>query len=207
VTLSPPPLTDLRVSTRVSAMDESPRGRILQAAARLFGSRGFGRTTVRELAAEVGIQSGSLFHHFKSKDEILEAVMVEVIELNTGRMLAALAHACDPLERLRVLLRCEINSITGDTRRAMSLLVNEWNSLDAAAQARVLVLRDRYEKLFLDAIADAANSLVEVEPFILRRLIYGVHAGLRTWFNPDGALSRDDLVELVMQLVSRKAPS
>jgi AcrR family transcriptional regulator len=40
-----------------------------------------------------GIQSGSIFHHFKSKDEILRAVMEETIRYNTALMRAALAEA------------------------------------------------------------------------------------------------------------------
>ncbi|POC72277.1 TetR family transcriptional regulator, partial [Vibrio vulnificus] len=50
---------------------ESARGKLLQTAAHLFRSKGYERTTVRDLASAVGIQSGSIFHHFKSKDEIL----------------------------------------------------------------------------------------------------------------------------------------
>ncbi len=44
---------------------------------------------MRDLAAAVGIQSGSLFHHFRTKEEILKAVMVETIRLNTALMQAA----------------------------------------------------------------------------------------------------------------------
>ena len=56
---------------------ESARGKLLQSAAHLFRNKGFERTTVRDLASAVGILSGSIFHHFKSKDEILRAVMEE----------------------------------------------------------------------------------------------------------------------------------
>ena len=191
-------------SQRVSAMDESPRGRILHAAGHLFVSQGFDKTTVRELAAQVGIQSGSLFHHFKSKDHLLEAVMVAVIELNTGRMLDALETETEPDARLRALIRCELESINGDTSEAMSLLVREWRALPTDAQARVLVLRDRYEQLFLDAIDASACDLVSIDPFILRRFIYGIDSVTGYWFNPGGPLSIDDLVELIMKLLHKK---
>ena len=57
----------------------SPKGRLLAAAAKLFREKGYSRTTVRDLAAEVGILSGSIFHHFANKDEILFGVMREVV--------------------------------------------------------------------------------------------------------------------------------
>lgn len=192
---------------RASAGDESAKGRILRAAAHLFVTRGFDKTTVRELAAEVGIQSGSLFHHFKSKHEILEAVMVDVIELNTGRMLTAIERETDPEVRLRTLVKCELESINGDTSEAMSLLVREWRSLPREAQERVLVLRDRYEQLFLDALEAADRGLVEIDTFILRRFIYGIDFVSGYWFKPEGPLSIDDLVELVMTLVRRRSAS
>jgi len=45
---------------------------------------------VRDLAAAVGIQSGSIFHHFRTKEDILKAVMTEAILVNTERMRARL---------------------------------------------------------------------------------------------------------------------
>ena len=70
-------------SLAINGIDDSPRGRLLSAAAHLFRDKGFDRTTVRDIAASVGIQSGSIFHHFKSKEDILFAVMEEVIQFNT----------------------------------------------------------------------------------------------------------------------------
>lgn len=72
---------------------DSARGKLLQMAAHLFRSKGYERTTVRDLAAAIGIQSGSIFHHFKSKEEILRSVMEETIVYNTALMRAALAEA------------------------------------------------------------------------------------------------------------------
>jgi AcrR family transcriptional regulator len=188
-----------------ASMDDSPKGRILRGAAHLFVTRGFAQTTVRDLAAAVGMQSGSLFHHFRSKHELLEAVMVAVIELNTARMRAALAAASDPLQRLRALIRCELTSVNGETSEAMSLLLREWGSLDADAQSRVLVLRNRYERIWLDALELAAPSLVAIDAFIMRRFLNGVTAQTTYWFRSDGALSIDDLTELVMTLVAGRA--
>src|SRR5690606_32372553 len=123
---------------------DSARGKLLQTAAHLFRSKGYERTTVRDLASAVGIQSGSIFHHFKSKDEILKAVMEETILYNTALMRAALADARDPREQVLSLIRCELQSIMGGTGEAMGVLVYEWRSLNADSQAHILRLRDLY---------------------------------------------------------------
>ena len=99
-------------------LDDSPRGRVLRAAAHLFRVQGYSGTTVREIAALVGIQSGSLFHHFRSKEEILFVVMKEVIIYNTEMIESALAAGAvpTPVERLRALIFSELTAINGITR-------------------------------------------------------------------------------------------
>ncbi|RYE71640.1 MAG: TetR/AcrR family transcriptional regulator, partial [Oxalobacteraceae bacterium] len=117
---------------------DSARGKLLQTAAHLFRNKGFERTTVRDLASAVGIQSGSIFHHFKSKDEILRAVMEETIHYNTAMMRASLEEATNVRERVLALIRCELQSIMGGSGEAMAVLVYEWRSLSAEGQAEVL---------------------------------------------------------------------
>ncbi len=58
----------------------SPKGKLLKVAARLFHEKGYDRTTTRDIASEVGILSGSIFHHFKNKDDILRVIMEESVE-------------------------------------------------------------------------------------------------------------------------------
>ena len=124
---------------------DSPRGRLLATAARLFREKGYERTTVRDLAAAVGIQSGSIFHHFRSKEEILKAVMTDTIHLITHRMRAAVQAGATPLARLRSLIRCELESVHGETGEAMAVLVYEWRSLSPESQEQILKLRAIYE--------------------------------------------------------------
>ncbi|MGV8514385.1 atu genes transcriptional repressor AtuR, partial [Pseudomonas aeruginosa] len=153
---------------------ESARGKLLQTAAHLFRSKGYERTTVRDLASAVGIQSGSIFHHFKSKDEILRSVMEETILYNTALMRAALADAEDLRERVLGLIRCELQSIMGGTGEAMAVLVYEWRSLSAEGQAYILGLRDIYEQMWLDVLGEARLAgYCQGDPFILRRFLTG----------------------------------
>lgn len=178
------------------------RGKLIQAAAHLFSSRGFERTTVRDLAAAVGIQSGSIFHHFKNKDEILRAVMEETIHLNTALMRAVLEGLDEPEQRLLALIECELQSINGVSGEAMSVLVYEWRSLSVEGQRLILGLRDIYEAIWLDVLQQAYDShLVRVEPFILRRLLTGALSWTITWFRADGGLSLEQLAEKALNMV------
>lgn len=189
----------------VNGMEDSPRGKLLSAAAHLFRTQGYERTTVRDIAARVGIQSGSLFHHFASKEEILKAVMFDVIRFNTERMRKAVDEAADTRARLRALIECELQSIVGDTREAMAVLVYSWEGLLPASQKEVLALRAVYEQIWLDVLAQAKEeALVDVEPFVLRRLLTGAISWSGTWFDPKGSMSIAALVDTVLGMAVRR---
>lgn len=186
-----------------NGMDDSPRGRLLAAAAHLFRTKGFERTTVRDLAQAVGIQSGSIFHHFKSKEEILRCVMEEVIHFNTDRMKSALLQAQNPREKLLALIRAELISINGETGEAMAVLIYEWRSLNEESQRFILTLREHYEQLWLTVLNEAkVAGLIpaHVDTFILRRFLTGALSWSNYWYNPDGPLKIDQLAEQALAL-------
>ncbi|WP_404363975.1 TetR/AcrR family transcriptional regulator [Marinobacter sp.] len=178
------------------------RGRLLREAARLFRDKGYERTTVRDLAAAVGIQSGSLFHHFRTKEDILKAVMVETIRLNTAIMEAAVEEAESDRDKLRALIYSELESIIGQTGEAMAVLVFEWRSLSAGAQAEVLELREIYENLWLDVLGSLAEKrVITADPFVTRRLLTGALSWTVTWYRPQGGMSLNDLTDQVVAML------
>lgn len=69
---------------RIVKEAEERKNEILDVAERLFSVKGFDNTSTGDILAEVGIARGTLYYHFKSKEEILDAV----IERMMGRMLA-----------------------------------------------------------------------------------------------------------------------
>lgn len=148
-----------------NGMEDSPRGRLLAAAAHLFRIRGFERTTVRDLAQEVGIQSGSIFHHFKTKEEILRCVMEEVIHFNTQRLQRSIEQVEGCEQRLFQLIKSELISISGDTGEAMAVLIFEWRCLKPESQKAILELRAQYEQIWLVELEQAQQKgLISKQP-------------------------------------------
>ncbi|OEY65271.1 TetR/AcrR family transcriptional regulator [Marinobacter sp. X15-166B] len=179
------------------------RGRLLREAARLFRQKGYERTTVRDLATSVGLHSGSVFHHFRTKEDILKAVMVETIRRNTALLQAAVDAAGSDRARLRALVKAELEFINGQSGEAMAVLVFEWRSLSAAARAEVLVLQDGYEQLWLTTLrALHVAGVIRVEPRLARRLLTGALSWTVTWYRPEGAVTLDGLTDQVLALVA-----
>lgn len=179
----------------------SAKGRLLTIAAKLFNQKGYERTTVRDLANAAGIQSGSLFHHFKTKEDILKSVMVDTIIFNTQRMKQEMAQAESCVDALKALIRCELESINGETGEAMAVLVYEWRSLNVENQSMILKLRDEYESLWINTITEAKEKgLVSGDVFVLRRFLTGALSWTKTWYKPKGGMSLDDLAEQALGL-------
>lgn len=188
----------------IACFDDSPKGRLLLGAAYLFHKQGYAKTTVRELANFIGIQSGSLFHHFKSKDDILANVMHETIVYNHARLLDAIAQSNDPELQLKYLIKAELVSITGDTGSAMAVLVYEWFALSKERQDELLKLRNAYEDIWFSVIAQLRDlGKIQHDVFIWRRLLGGAIAWTVTWYNPNGKMSMDELTETVLDMALR----
>jgi AcrR family transcriptional regulator len=86
---------------------------ILERAADLFARQGVAATTVREIADAVGILSGSLYHHFASKDDIVDAIVGSFMDDLVGRYDAVLASEHDAAERLRGLVVASLETVAG----------------------------------------------------------------------------------------------
>lgn len=185
----------------IACFDDSPRGRLLLGAAYLFHKQGYAKTTVRELANFIGIQSGSLFHHFKSKDDILAHVMQQTIIYNHARLLDAIQISDDPEQQLKHLIKAELISISGDTGSAMAVLVYEWFALSKSRQDELLKLRNAYEDIWLTVIEKLRElNKVQHDAFIWRRLLGGAIAWTVTWYKPNGKMTMDELTETVLNM-------
>ncbi|MGB1299389.1 MAG: TetR/AcrR family transcriptional regulator [Psychrobium sp.] len=190
------------ISESVIVDPQSPKGRLLNAAATLFRDRGFDKTTVRDLAKAIGIQSGSLFHHYPNKQEILKQVMQQAIRLNIRRVEMALSLNDTIKDKLLALILCEFQALILDTSAHISVLVFEWRSLSDDNQAIMLKLRDEYEQYWLDVLAQAKQQgMINIDHHILRRLLNGAINWSLNWYKADGDLSLEQLADMTLQMV------
>jgi AcrR family transcriptional regulator len=136
------------------------RDRVLRLAGDLFAQKGYRATTVREIADAAGILSGSLYHHFDSKesigDEILSGFMNEVL----ADYRAAVASGGDPRAVLEQIVRSTSTTLSRH-HAALAMLQNDWSYF--ATQPRFGYLR---------------RALREIERIWVTQLEQGIGAGL-----------------------------
>jgi AcrR family transcriptional regulator len=96
--------TPSRLGRPVGADGEQTRARIITAAMRCVAEVGYSRATIREIAKAADMTSGSLYHYFPNKSELLKATVREIDEIALPRLRAAAARADDVVDRLEAVL-------------------------------------------------------------------------------------------------------
>ncbi|WP_156675203.1 TetR/AcrR family transcriptional regulator, partial [Mycobacterium sp. E2989] len=88
----------------VGADGEQTRARVIAAAMRCVAEMGYSRTTIREIARAADMTSGSLYHYFANKSELLDAAVEEIEGIALPRLRAAAARSGDAVDRIEAVL-------------------------------------------------------------------------------------------------------
>src|SRR6476660_4985508 len=89
----------------------SRRDELLELAATMFAERGLRATTVRDIADSAGILSGSLYHHFSSKEEMVDELLRSFLDWLFNRYREIVDGEANPLERLKGLFMASFEAI------------------------------------------------------------------------------------------------
>ncbi len=176
---------------------------IRQAGINLISLHGFEAMSMRQLAAEVGIQPSSLYNHFPNKQDLLFGIMRDYMEeLLESASAGLLPDTALPSERLRRFIGFHVRHHIARNRQIR--IVNlELRSLDPDHRLAVVALRDAYEKQ-LDAILRDGHESGAFRVRDVRVTTFAIIAmltGIASWWRPDGRLSVDALVDLHETLV------
>ncbi|MDT8421437.1 MAG: TetR/AcrR family transcriptional regulator [Desulfuromonadales bacterium] len=175
---------------------------ILKEAASLFREKGYLASTLRELARRAGVQGGSIYHHFSSKQEILFLLMDNTMNDMIERLSTTIAELDCPLARLRHAIRLHIEyHIFGPDETYIT--EDELRNLDTENYRRIIAKRDRYQQIFEEIIADGKARLnwqvSDVKLFA--RAIIQMCAGVTRWYKTNDTFSIDEIAEQYFNLL------
>jgi AcrR family transcriptional regulator len=171
------------------ADDAGRRGQLLRESARLFREKGYDATSVRDIAAATGLQSGSWVYHFKTKQDILAAVMEEGLQQALARIEAIAREELPPREQFRALVRTHLDTLLGPGQDFIPVLLYDWRSLDKRGRQRAIALQNRYEQVWEEVIRKLTRSGEWAMPTRIDHLLmFGALNWIVQWYRPRGPL-------------------
>lgn len=170
------------------------RAELLSLAASLFAERGFVSTTVRDIADAAGILSGSLYHHFDSKESMADEILTEFLDELFGTYAEIVAAGHGPRETLEAVVIASFDSIH---RRPAEVAIYQNEAKHLMQLPRFAYLIDRnaeFRKLWNGILADGVTGGVfrkDLDVELVYRFIRDTVWVAVRWYNPDGALTSD----------------
>ncbi|OBA85164.1 TetR family transcriptional regulator [Mycolicibacterium mucogenicum] len=180
------------------------RDELLQLAAAMFAERGLKATTVRDIADSAGILSGSLYHHFKSKEQMVEEVMRDFLDWLFARYEQIIATEPDPLARFKGLFMASFDAI--EHRHAQVVIYqDEAKRLGILPQFAFVDERNRQQrKMWVDVLKQGMAEGVfrsDLNVDLVYRFIRDTTWVSVRWYQPGGKLTAEDVGQHYLTIV------
>jgi AcrR family transcriptional regulator len=162
----------------------------------MFAERGFVSTTVRDIADEAGILSGSLYHHFDSKESMADAILRAFLDPTLARYREILAEGRPPRDTLEALVSSSLSAMEGH-RSAIIMYQNEARLF--AQIPRFSYLREvalEFRKIWIGVLEQGIRSgdfRATIDTELVYRLIRDTVWGAPRWFRPKGDMTFERL--------------
>ena len=180
------------------------RDEILALAGEMFAERGFGSTTVREIADGAGILSGSLYHHFDSKESMIDEILAGFLDGFAAKAQAVVDGGGDPADVLSRLVTLAFDAVAEDAT-AVAVMQNEVGFLLQFARFAYLRKRaDEAERLWVGVIRSGIESGAfrdDLDPRLTYRFMRDAIWVTVRWYRPGGRHPIDEIRDDYLRLL------
>lgn len=169
---------------------------ILSEAAKLFKEKGFGGASMRELAEKVGMEAASIYHHIRSKEELLEEICFGMARTYETQLSEIEQQQIGYPEKIEALIAFHVQLII-DNANAVSVLNNDWKYLSNEKMAAFKSMRKDYEKRFAVLISKGIEEGVfkNVNVSIALFTILSSLRWVELWYKPTRGVTKEDLAK------------
>lgn len=188
------------IATETAKPMATPEGQarneeVFRTAAQLMVEKGYGATSINDIAQAVGMTKAGLYHHIRSKQDLLFQILQHAMDGLDRVVIKPAKRLSDPEVRLRETIRLHVRGLF-EHGLEFALLFPERRHLEPAQQKVVLRRIENYLKLLRGAMKelDAEGKLRDLDINIVSRHILQTIAGIARWYTRD-AVPVDLLVE------------
>lgn len=171
--------------------------RILAAALDAFAEKGYHGTTTRQLAQRAGLSVPGIYHHYRSKQDILIDLMLVVIDELIERNRYALEESGDdPRAQFDVLVD-SLLLFHMNRQKGAVLSANELRSLTPENRVRYVARRDEQQRMLDIVVSDGVDSgeFQTAYPVDASRAITSLCLGVASWYRADGELPEGEFLD------------
>jgi len=192
-----------RGATTAAVRSGVRRDELIEVAARIFAAQGYGNTSIQEIADEVGLLKGSLYHYIATKEDLLFEVIRSTMITWQDLVKSARNSDAPTLDRLRFYIH---NNIEGslNVRERTAVFTHDFQALSPKRQKIILELRQDHDDLLRDLIQKAKDEGV-IGPGVNVKLtalaILTMSGSLYRWYNPEGELSASMIAAALTEFV------
>ncbi|MGV1048075.1 MAG: TetR/AcrR family transcriptional regulator [Solirubrobacterales bacterium] len=167
---------------------KSRRGEILQCFTEMVAERGYDEVSVRDVAEALGISKGTILHHFRSKEALLEQLNADYMRRRLAEAADFLAEFEDPVDQLQLIVYQLMLTQQDDRAATVAFSREIVRSAEEEMMAEVRAMRDEYSALVIDIIRRgvAGGAFDEVDPQLTALQVFGMCNWSWTWFAPQG---------------------
>jgi AcrR family transcriptional regulator len=173
----------------------SRKEQIIVTAAQLFKQKGYEASSMRDIALVLNMEAASLYHHIKSKEEILELICFTMAQ----KFLAAIAEVNDIYfnaeEKLRKAILHHVEIITEDINKS-AVFLREWRSLPENSLKDFMFLRNHYESEFTHIIENGMQEDI----FAVLSILSSVN-WINEWYQADGKMNAAEIAKKISDFV------
>src|SRR3954447_11397085 len=175
---------------------------IRKAGLRLIFEHGYAAMSLRDLAAEVGIQVGSLYNHISTKQELLFDLVQDHVNELLRQLDLALEGKRGPEEKLRAFVAFHV-TYHMSRKREVFIANSELRSLEPRNYDAIVALRSAYEarlaKILSEGVAEGAFDVVDIK--VATFAILALLTGICSWYRPGGRLTKEAIIAAHEKLV------
>lgn len=163
----------------------APRDRILAEAAELFAQSGYEGASIADLAKAIGVSKAAIYHYYPTKQDIYDAIIIEVLEGLLSQVTRACEAADGPLARLQAFMLGHADYFESHHARFVTMLVG-YSGMALPEQADAAEMRDRYESLVRSILAEgvAAGVFRERDVASTGRAVLSLLNWMVRWYKP-----------------------
>jgi TetR/AcrR family transcriptional regulator, cholesterol catabolism regulator len=182
----------------------SRRDELLDLAATMFADRGLRATTVRDIADSAGILSGSLYHHFSSKEEMVDELLRGFLDWLFERYQQIVATEPNPLERLKGLFLASFEAIE---HRHAQVVIYQDEAKRLSGQPRFSYVEERNKeqrKMWLDLLNQGVEEgyfRPDIDVDLVYRFIRDTTWISVRWYQPGGPLTAEEVGRQYLSIV------